>query len=333
MWEPKKRPVYAEPAPFVNACEDCAEPLDAPHADRCPRRAAYETVGKSDVGLSDLAIVLDGDRAMNPIAEVVQVVRDDTNAHLATTAHDLPLITHGQMGELYESFASTWTAAGAKICFETAGSLRGGKNVWGLIRLDEPFTITGDDSATFPYAVMLNDHTGKGACKFSFTNVRVVCWNTYQAADVLGEGHGFEIVIRHTGNTEAKIEEAKQALTAMRSNAEAYRTVCEELQRIKLTDEMVSDFSDWFIPMPDGATERMRNSRNTKRAQFVDQFSSALTAIDEPNGYGLLQTTGEWLDHARRANTRDSYLARTVLKSEPTKFAAVQKIREMATAS
>lgn len=311
-WEPRKAPCYAG-----------ARILQ--RGDEMPTEGEWEFVAET----------ADGARVIQErIPEFSVVERDDTGARIASIPTSLPLISHEQMGELFEAF----TAAGAgNAVFETAGALRGGANVWGLLRLDEPFTIAGDDSATFPYLVVMNSHDGKGACKAQYTNVRVVCWNTWNAADV-GSGSDFAVTIRHTGDTDAKIEDAKQALAGLRANAEAYRTECEALARIKITDEIADTFVDWFIPMPDGATERQRNSRNEKRARFTALYrgetNGGFTQGDiTGSAYGLVQAVGEWLDHERGIRTRESYMSRTILSPQRAKRDAVDQIRELAVAA
>lgn len=312
LWEPRKAPLYCGAYVLQRGAE-------------LPE--GHEVVAE----LPDGARV-----AQELVPEFSAVERDDTGARIASIPTSLPLISHAQMGELFEAF----TAAGdGKTVFETAGSLRGGANVWGLLRLDEPFEVAGDSSATYPYLVVMNSHDGKGACKAQYTNVRVVCWNTWNAADV-GSGSEFAVTIRHSGDTDAKIEDAKQALAGLRANAEAYRVECEQLARISVSDEIAEDFTDWFIPMPDGASERQRNSRNTKRARFLSLYNGESlkgewTQADiTGNAYGLVQAVGEWLDHERDVRGgRDSYLSRTILSPQRAKRDAVDHIRELVSAS
>lgn len=328
MWEPVKRHAYDAPA-WVQI------PAAVKDGETSLNESMLATYG-------DGVIILESDdhmvRILAPLEGVQQVKRDDINVpgkNLSVVNDDLQIITHADMGGLFEAFAD---AGNGKLQFETAGSLRGGANVWGLLRLDEPFTIDGDvdedgdPQYTYPYAVMLNSHDGKGACKFSMTNVRVVCWNTFQAAD-LGSGRdGFEVNIRHSGDIATKLDDAKLAIAALRENAAAYRDQCNELARIKVSDEVVAQFVEWFIPVPDGSTELTRKIRVGRRDEFMSLYHDSPTSLPG-SAYGLVQTSGEWLDHMRRVQTRDSYLSRTVLRREPAKAEAIATIRELVGAS
>lgn len=328
MWEPVKRHAYDAPA-WIPV------PASVKAGETSLNEAMLATFG-------DGVIILESNdemvRVLAPLEGVEQVKRDDIvtpGKNLSVVSADLPLITHADMGELFEAFGN---AGGGRLLFETAGSLRGGANVWGLLRLDEPFVIDGDvdedgdPQYTYPYAVLLNSHDGKGACKFSMTNVRVVCWNTFQAAD-LGSGRdGFEVNIRHSGDIATKLDDAKLAIAALRDNAAAYRDQCNELARIKISDEVVEQFVEWFIPLPDGCTEKTRTIRTGRRAEFMSLYTDSPASLPG-SAYGLVQTSGEWLDHMRRVQSRDSYLSRTVLRREPAKADAIATIRELVGAS
>jgi phage/plasmid-like protein (TIGR03299 family) len=260
-----------------------------------------------------------------------QVQRDDTNARLGIVKADMPLISHAQMGELVESFTEAWRKAGADVQIETMGSLKGGAAVWALVRLDEPFQIPGDDSATYPYAALTNSHDGTGSCKFMPTNVRIVCWNTFSAADLSADASGHQVIIRHVGDVNTRIEQAKETLAKIRDNVNEWKTVATELAEINVSDTLVQTFLQDFIPLPDGATERMRNSRTQRQAMFTKMYETSPTAVPG-TAYGLLNTAGEWLDHLRKSNGPETYMTRTVLRPELAKGRALGKIRELVAA-
>lgn len=304
-WEPRKVPVYAG-----------ARIL--PRGEELPSDR-FEIVAE----------LADGARVVQErVDEYSLVERDDTGARLAVVNSQLPLISHTQMGELAEAFTEGWRKAGAQVCYETAGSLKGGRGVWALLRLDEPFQIPGDDSATYPYGLITNWHDGSGACKFIPTTVRVVCWNTMSMADARAEGTGHQIIIRHTGDVALKIEEAKKALEAIRANSMEWQTEATKLAAVEISDDVVANFLDDFIPMPDGCTELMRSKRTTARQAFMKLYTSPFTGTPG-TAYGLFQASTEYLDHVRAYQTPDTYLSRTLIKPQPAKAAALAKIREL----
>lgn len=304
-WEPKKLAVYAG-AKILQRGDDVP------------------------AGSEIVAELPDGARVIQELVpEYSRVVRDDTGASLGVVNSEMPLISHAQMGELAEAFTEGWRAAGAKVCYETAGSLKGGRSVWALMRLDEPFQIPGDDSATYPYGLLINSHDGTGSCKFIPTTVRVVCWNTMSMADASAEATGHQVIIRHTGNVDIKIEEAKKTLAAIRANAAEWETLATRMATFEISDDIVAQFVADFIPMPDGAVGVMRTNREKARAAFDKLYNSPFTATEKPTAYRLFQAATEYLDHVRRYTTPDTYLTRTLVKPQKEKAAALAAIRTL----
>lgn len=259
------------------------------------------------------------------------IVRDDTWAVLATPTDSYKLIQHSQMGELLEAYTEAWTKAGAAVKFETAGSIRGGALVWALVWLDEPYTIPGDDSPTYPFAALLNSHDGSAACKLLPTQVRIVCWNTWRAAEAEGDRHGHQVVLRHTGDVGARVEDAKASLAGMRDEAKDWAMLATDLAGININDAVVATFLDEFIPIPEGASERTRANRAARQATFRGLWTESPTVAALPDtAYKLVQAAGEYLDHLRPFRSPDTYLARTMFSNEPIKGGAVKLVRQLA---
>jgi phage/plasmid-like protein (TIGR03299 family) len=259
------------------------------------------------------------------------IARDDTMEVLATPTDSFELIYHEQMGDLIEAYSEAWRKAGAEMKFETAGSCRGGRQVWAVVYLDEPFTIKGDTSETLPFATILNAHDGSGACKMLPTDVRVVCWNTWKMAEAQGDRTGQQLIIRHAGNVSERLESAKESLAGLRDESLAYRAMCDELASINVSDALVGMFIDEFIPVPENASERTRNNRAERQAQFRQLLNASPTNADLPQtAYKLVQAAGEWLDHLRPYRSQDTYLARTMLTPEPIKGRVIKLVRELA---
>lgn len=260
-----------------------------------------------------------------------RVSRNDTHATLAVPRDSFDLIYHSQMEELLEAFTGE-----TNMRFETLVNLQGGRKVAALVRLDEPFQIPGDTSPTYPFAVLLNAHDGEGACKLSYTNVRVVCMNTYNAADMQSERTaGTSVVLRHTKNVQDRIETAKKACADMRSGAAAWQELAESLLAIKVSPEFELDFITEFIPSPPSGVISDRVAKNIDEARdavWQCLYSKTVNVEIRGTGYALIQAAGEYLDHLRGYKSRETYLGRTLLKPEPLKARAVKIVRQLAEA-
>lgn len=268
-------------------------------------------------------------QAMVPAPDHQAIVRDDTREVLHVASDSYQVITHGQMGELLDAVLG----ADGAVKFETAGTLRGGRQVWAMARIDEPYTVPGDDSATYPWLAFLNSHDGTAACKVLPTQIRVVCWNTFSAASLEGDRTGRQVVIRHAGNIADRIEQAKQMLAGVRSEAQAWATMAADLAAINVDDALVATFFERFIPTPENATERVVADRAERRALARAIYDeSPTTAAVAGTAYGLLQAAGEYLDHVRPYRSKDTYLARTLFRPEPVKANVLHLVRELTSA-
>ena len=92
--------------------------------------------------------------------------------------------------------------------FDTAGSLRGGRQVFITMQLPNSLTIGGTDRVDLNIAA-LNSHDGSSAFRILVTPVRVVCANTQSAAL---RNHESSFSIRHTRNAKAAVQAARDAL-------------------------------------------------------------------------------------------------------------------------
>ena len=115
------------------------------------------------------------------------------------------MIDHGEMGEIVEA-----VLAQPNVKWETAGVLDGGRAVWCLALLDEPVDLPGDDSPTLPYLAITNRHDGTAACALRATAVRIVCANTFRAAELEGERTGATFSFIHRSSWRTRIEEARR---------------------------------------------------------------------------------------------------------------------------
>jgi phage/plasmid-like protein (TIGR03299 family) len=270
--------------------------------------------------------------AYAPLAGFQAIARSDTQDVLAVPTSSFSLISHASMGQIIEGVLGDRLAA-----FDTAGSVKGGRAVWAMVRLDEPFTVPGDDTATYPYLCILNSHDGSGACKVLYCLVRVVCWNTWQAASAEGDRTGYQFTFRHSGDVATRISEAREALAGLRTAASDYRDMMGELGRVRVDDAMVATFLHEFIASPadrgEQITPRVAANIAEARALFTALYDESPT-VDavRGTGYGLLMASTEYLDHLRGFRTRDSYVGRTVLRPEAAKQRAASLIRELAAA-
>ena len=254
------------------------------------------------------------------------IVRSDTGAVLSVNAKGYTLIDHESMGEIVEAVLGE-----VNVKWETAGCLDGGKSVWVLVMLDEPIELPGDNSVTYPYLAITNRHDGKGSCALRATAVRIVCANTFRAAELEGERTGATFSFRHSSKWRERIDEAREAVNGARKEMVEYRALAEELLGMPITAGQRELFVTSFIPMPPTGlvTDRVMGNVEEARTKLRKIFESPTTAGIQDTAYGLVQASGEYLDHVRAARSWETRLGRTIMKPEPLKAKALNLVREI----
>jgi phage/plasmid-like protein (TIGR03299 family) len=269
----------------------------------------------------------DGSEHFEPIEGWKCISRSDSGAVLSLNRDSYTVIDHSEMGEIVEA-----VLAQPNVKWETAGVIDGGRAVWCLALLDEPITLPGDTSTTLPYLAITNRHDGTGACALRATAVRIVCANTFRAAELEGERTGTTFSFIHKASWRNRIEEARQAVTGARREMRRYQELATELLGIRITPRERELFVTEFIPMPPEGlvTDRVARNVDESRKALRLLFESQTTEQIAGTAYGLVQAAGEYLDHVRTARSWETRLNRTLIRPEPLKHRALALVREIA---
>lgn len=120
------------------------------------------------------------------------------------------------------------------MTMETAGSLIGGKQVFGLAKLNRSFVLPGDD-VTEAYLLLSHPHIWGKALITMLTPIRVVCMNTLAMA--LRKG-GPKFVMTHRNRFDIAMQnEAKKTLGLALTEFEVFHQGAEFLAKREYTDE------------------------------------------------------------------------------------------------
>lgn len=130
-----------------------------------------------------------------------------------------------------------------KAVYDTAGALRGGRQVWLVAKVDGTIKVGRDDHEQ--YALMVTSHDGSYSLMCCFVMVRVVCANTLSIAL---DGAKNMVKIRHTKSWADKEAEARRVLGI---GEKYFATVQEALGALGshlLTPDQMADFSRVLVP-------------------------------------------------------------------------------------
>ena len=206
--------------------------------------------------------------------------------------------------------------------FDTAGSLRGGRQVFVTMRLPDSLVIGGTDRDDLNIAA-LNSHDGSSAFRLVVTPVRVVCANTQAAAL---RDHVSSWSIRHTSNAKVAVQAARDALGLTFAYAEAFQAEAERLLEQEMTDAQFFDLiRATFGTTPDDAPRRVRRSSGDRFATLSRLFHDAETQADiRGTAWAGYQAVTEYVDHfapVRAKVAADDARAQRLLTTEgPTRI-------------
>ena len=197
------------------------------------------------------------------------------------------------------------------VSLESAGSLKDGKRIWILARINQdPADIIKGDTVE-PYLLLSNSHDGSTAIWIQFTPIRVVCQNTLsyalsrrkedlnigRASCSIASTRGTRATasrafrIRHQGNIEQKLSNAKTALDFARQRFEIATDEYKAMASVQLNQQDLDLYLSLVLD-----TDTPQSTR--AYPQIIANFESGRgnkgqTLWDAYNG------VTEWLDHQR----------------------------------
>lgn len=275
-----------------------------------------------------------GDRILRKVEGWTSHVRSDTLATLHVAKDSYERIPNSVAYDVAELLFEQG------FQYETGITLDGGKVCAITLKLDEPITITGDDSIVVPYGCMSWAHDGSASLKVRSGTIRQVCANTVSASEAEGAKLGTDFTFRHTKNVHERIADAKEAIRGVRAGLDVYKVAMEELAAMPVTPDQRDLFVSTIIGDRDGVvslnastSERVKTNIETERAKINSLFfGPTIPEVHRLTGYGLFQAGGEYFDHLRNYRSKESYVKRTLLADNPAKASLVRTIKEVVAA-
>lgn len=197
------------------------------------------------------------------------------------------------------AFFRDWVKAG-DATLETAGSLRGGKQVWALANLKTGFTLRGGDTIK-GYVLMVGSHESGKATMIRTTGIRVVCANTMALA--LNGKAKSEVRWSHVSDFDPAV--AKERLGVSREEISAYEKAARTLQKIKMdTEAQLKILQPVFQPNIEliDLKEETNWSPTVKQILWAEKKAPGATP---GSAWGLLNGVTYALDHLANTRTPD----------------------------
>jgi phage/plasmid-like protein (TIGR03299 family) len=160
------------------------------------------------------------------------LVRDSDNRVLTTVKDSWKPVQNSEAFDFFHDFVNA-----GDMSMDTAGSLKDGKIVWALAKLNNTFEIFGGD-VTESYLLFSNPHQYGKTVNIRLVNTRCVCANTLTLA--LGESAKFQVKLNHS--REFNADKAKEAIGIAKNQIELYKKKAEFLGLSKYDDKKVEEF-------------------------------------------------------------------------------------------
>lgn len=194
---------------------------------------------------------------------------------------------------------------------ETAGSMLGGTKVF--VSFKAPKTLVLDPNGVADkierYLLLSSSHDGSSSLTAHFTDVRVVCWNTWTAA-MKGASNTYKI--RHTSSMDGRVEEARKVLGIAHARDELFEAEAEKMIQTQVTRDKFTDIVAALYPAP--AKDASKNAV-TRYANLIEKIDEVYTSPTQDGirttAWGAANALSERLDYfgQNRENSEGQIMA------------------------
>jgi phage/plasmid-like protein (TIGR03299 family) len=204
-----------------------------------------------------------------------------------------------QNEELF-AFADNIHDADPNCRWESAGSLRNGKVVFGTVDIPRTMVLDpqGANDETKLYLIVWTSHDGSVAVQAAITPVRVVCQNTLNLA-MRSAKQSFKI--RHTQSADGKIAIARETLGLTLGYFDVFEQEVQSLFASEINDKQFYDIVKAIYPKPaDDASKIAITKWDNKMLTLSDlYFNSPTNANIKGTKWGAFNALTERLDYFR----------------------------------
>ena len=233
-----------------------------------------------------------------------------------------------QNEELF-AFADAIHDANADCRWESAGSLKKGKVVFGTVDIPRTMVIDpqGANDETKLYLIVWTSHDGSVAVQAAVTPVRVVCQNTLNLA-MKNAKQSFKI--RHTQSVEGRIQVARETLGLALGYFDEFEKEAQGLFAQAITDAEFSKLIQTLYPKPDKDLKGAMKKWENKVVLLDDLYHNSPTnATIKGTKWGAFNAITERLDYYRSGRGNSESLMAGASGFDPILTAEKNKILKL----
>ena len=247
----------------------------------------------------------------------------------------------GVVGERYKvlqnedlfSFGDNILDGGGR--WETAGSIKGGRVVFGALALTDSITLdpNGRADKIDNYLLINTSHDGSIAIQASITPIRVVCANTLNLALTSLRGKNApkqSFKIRHTQTAEGKIAVAREALGLAHKYLDDFSTMATAMIETEITKQQFDEIVALAYPAPEKDSKGSLGKHTAKidllNDIYVGQFNDTIAGTAW-GAFNALTERLDWYRNSRGGNNESIYAGASgfdpVINAEKVRLAKI----------
>ncbi len=200
--------------------------------------------------------------------------------------------------------------------WETAGSIKGGRQVFGSLALERETVLdpNGVSDKVNTYLLINTSHDGSVAIQASITPVRVVCANTLNLAlsSLKGnKGVKQSFKIRHTATASGKVQQAREALGLANTYMDKFDEMAKAMIETEISKAKFDEIVALAYPAPEKDAKGSFKKHNDKvdliQSIYVGEYNNTISGT----AWGAFNALTERLDWYRsgRGGDNESILA------------------------
>ena len=239
------------------------------------------------------------------------VVRTDSQSVLGVVGNGYEPLQNRDAFRFFDAVVE-----GKKARYETAGALKGGRQIWLLAKIDGQIPILKNDVIN-KYFLLTNRHDGLGCVAGRVTPVRVVCDNTLTAA--MGQGSQGEVRIVHRGNVADRLEFAGTLLARVGAYYDELSEIYRKFAKINIKEKQMRTYiAEALRPYGAVATEQQAIDEMKEEIQstrLITEVNSVMNLVETGRGadikgvrgtlWGTYNAITEYVDHVKMPRSGD----------------------------
>ena len=200
-----------------------------------------------------------------------------------------------------DAFKFTDGLIGSEVRYETAGSLRGGRQIWLLAKMSS-CQIAGDEVE--PYLCFTNAHDGSSGVKVCMTPVRVVCNNALNLALNTAKRSW---TMRHTESIHDRLDEARNCLFRANEYMAGLAVYAENAAEIRLWDSDVKAILNELFPVTEKSTEREKANAEKCKSEFMICYFAPDIVKFRGSAWGFINAASDFVTHTMPHRNTQNY--------------------------